>query len=114
MKKSLIMVIIIQLAIFSLFTGCEEGLNAGNDSGSSSEGTGFSFSDMYSKFSKLQEEVDRVRQENEELKAVIEALTGDSLDTSNSLTTRISDLESSVATLEGMNSTFAGVTRLTD
>ncbi|MCP4130751.1 MAG: hypothetical protein GY754_07200, partial [bacterium] len=47
-------------------------------------------------------------------KAVIEALTGDSLDTSNSLTTRISDLESSVATLEGMNSTFAGVTRLTD
>ncbi len=86
------------------FSGCEEGLTS-ND-GSDPEESGFSFSDMYEKIDTLQEKVERLTRENNEQKEIINKLSteigilgGDQASSANSLSSKITNLESIVNSL---------------
>ncbi|MCP4137550.1 MAG: hypothetical protein GY754_41670, partial [bacterium] len=81
------------------FMGCEEGLTS-NDGTSSelgdNEGTGFSFSDLYTRIKALEEETKRLRKVNEEQEKTIMTLSSSSSSSIGGLATRIGSLETAV------------------
>ncbi|MCP4130613.1 MAG: hypothetical protein GY754_06490 [bacterium] len=93
---------IISLLVISVlaFSGCEEGLSAGNDSVDDSGESGFSFSDMYSKIKSLQEEVEALKLVNQAqadtINSRVLALEGHVGDSASSLDSRIDSLEGHV------------------
>ncbi|MCP4131373.1 MAG: hypothetical protein GY754_10370 [bacterium] len=94
MKKIFCIGLLMVLAL----SGCEEGMTSDDGTGTSGDGqeTGFSFSDMYSRMNALQEEVDRLKQVNDEQEITIQALSDGSSSSIGGLVTRIDDLESTV------------------
>ncbi|MCP4134535.1 MAG: hypothetical protein GY754_26410 [bacterium] len=113
--KKVLSVCIAGLLVISVFgfMGCEAGLtsNDGNGSVDDSGGSGFSFSDLYSRIKALEDE-------NKKLNEEIEQLTNQQADTSSGLAGRIetleghvgsflsNDLDSRINTLEGHVGSF--------
>ncbi|MCP4132609.1 MAG: hypothetical protein GY754_16715 [bacterium] len=108
------------------FSGCEAGLGQ-SDSSEDEMNNKFSFSDMYSKLKTMQEEIDNLKQTNQELQTTVELLTGGSLSSIDTIETRLNDVESTLinlnigtietrlsdveSTVTNLNTAFSGVSR---
>ncbi len=126
MKRLFCIGVLVVLAL----SGCEAGLTSNDES--LTENEKFSFSDMYAKIKTLQEEVDRLKAANTELTEALEIAGEEQAGAASSLSSRIESLESTVTghgnsinnntdlignldgDLSGLNSTFTGVTRISD
>ncbi|MCP4135735.1 MAG: hypothetical protein GY754_32505 [bacterium] len=79
------------LAIILTYTGCEEGLSSNSNDSNSNDG--FSFSDMYTKFQLLKDEVNTVRERNQELEATINMLLTTTTENRNLIETNIVSID---------------------
>ncbi len=105
---------------FLALSGCEQGLTTNDSSGTSGDGQDnkFSFSDMYTKFKGLQEEIDRLKEANAVLTEALGVMEDGQAGAASSLSSRINSLEGTVdsntASIDDIGSTLQGVSRLTD
>ncbi|MCP4134046.1 MAG: hypothetical protein GY754_23950 [bacterium] len=106
MKKILRLWVCLMAVSVLAFSGCEEGMVAGNSSGSNgenSENSGFSFSDMYSRMNTMEKEIKILHEVNRDQQALITKqeetiarLNGEQTGKSDELEGRIGILEEHV------------------
>ncbi|MCP4130092.1 MAG: hypothetical protein GY754_03645, partial [bacterium] len=101
MKNLLNSAVFTLMAAIIAFSGCEAGLS--QSSGSSDDSSEFSFSDMYSKFAAMQEEINTLKHTVATQEVIISTLQGDT-----------SGLTAMQASIDALNTTFQGVSRSGD